>query len=39
MFMVFLYVNVKETEHLKSSYKAQNTIPKAPTYIAFPRNI
>ena len=39
MFIVYLSVNVKETEHLKSRHKAQNTIPKVPTYVAFPRNI
>jgi hypothetical protein len=36
MFIVYLYVNVKD---LKSRYKAQNTTPKVPTYVAFPRNI
>jgi len=34
MFIVLLYIKVKETEHHKSRYKAQNTIPKVPTEIS-----
>lgn len=34
MFIVLLYVNVEETEYLKSRYKAQNTIPKVPNEVS-----
>jgi len=34
MFIVLLYVQVKETGHLKSRYKAQNTIRKFPIEIS-----